>query len=425
MTMEKRRRLEAAKTIIIVCLTASAIFLGTRDGVLGGVPMPVVTDIIEWFSHRELASEVTEEPETHTAVLPLYAVITDENGGHCGIKYNSSELRAMYDKIGNLFGEALGSARHPELVSETELQAALSGESIFFDYVNPAYVSVISSWLGTEVSEDISVYTARRLCVAAQGGNVMLYIKDAHTGAVYRADTAIIYRSLQARIREYTPNSAVFGFELEDILGNGDLYQFLLPETVGYETVIKSSPLKENGGNVDAVLQYFDVSSYVNSRYTENDGTIVFVESDHTLRLNINNGTVILRRSKAGSGETGITAAIDMACGVVNDTVAKYSGDAIVCMSGVTQSENGYTVNFKYYINSSEITGSEFGAARAVIDGGEISELYLYFGSWTLSGRTVELLPEILAAAAAGDGELAIVYSDTADGEQMPEWIVR
>jgi len=181
--MNNTRRVEWAKTALIVLLVASALFLGWQTRLFNDMlrAMPI-------FGRATEFAVGLPEPAV-AAARPLVIVITDEYGGRYGIRYDTARRNTVYNATSGILGEAIGSKSESVEISEAEWRKALSGPGVYFEYIRPVMLSVLDVWFGARMQyyfEDVSL---RRIFVAFGEDTNRLYFEDYYTGRFFGADT--------------------------------------------------------------------------------------------------------------------------------------------------------------------------------------------------------------------------------------------
>jgi hypothetical protein len=166
-----RRRLDRIKNVLIVLLSASALFLMSRTDYFGFIRLSPawLFSAIGYFQDGGAAAEVSEEGEAAgltDVCIPMAMAVTSANGGHCGVRYDGEALQECFGRFSASLGGALGSSGEPAAVTEQAFKKALSGEGVFFDYTEALPLHVLAEWLGTAMDSEAGLQTARRLCLA-------------------------------------------------------------------------------------------------------------------------------------------------------------------------------------------------------------------------------------------------------------------
>lgn len=419
--------IEKIKIAVIVLLVASAIFLGWESRLFGNASNQL-GNVSELFGALAPTtdSEVAdaEDQKISSASLPVSIAVTDETGGHYGVKYDLNEIKTLYDnKLVLLFGEALGSAQEPYAISEFEWQNALLSNGVYFEYLSPVKLAVLDGWYGTEITGDWANEFVRRLCVTFNNGVSRLCFLDESTGEFYAADISA-KDSVTGLAEAYGINSALFAFELGIASNTAARYTLLLPQSQAHPIMEVSNPLINDKAVSDA-LEGMGISEHELSTYPQSDGTQVFVGKDFTLSVSLD-GTILFNNTDSehiGQNDMDESAAIELARHAIANSIARFCGDAVVYFDSIRELEDGrYQVFFNYIAAGAVINMDSLDKAAVVtIQNGAIEEMTLRFRQYLASSETVMLPPEIQTAAAA-KGAFVLSYSDTGSGNLMPFW---
>lgn len=444
----KKRIIEWLKSLIIALLAVNAVFLMGKTGLFSEFieSSEPLSRIVQWVGSLSRGKIFIDNGSADItlgeAARPLCIAVTKDGGmGRYGVKYDTALIDEIYGKIGLLLGEALGSSGIPEAISESGWQSALMNPGVYFDFVNPLPLSVLSAWLGTEITHGGTEHSARRFCLSenGEGGMDLYYISESDGDKTfYRCQTALTYSGIAARVEDYSPNGSAFIFELGALLNSADAYTLILQDSAAKAFVSASNPIGSLT-SVDTLLTGFDLSPYIVSGYSEPDGTLVFVENDCNLRLGTD-GTVVYKRTasessrllvEAAGNTASLTEIIECARKLVSDTMGTVSGQAVIYLTEHSYSDGVYTLNFSFYIGGAQINLSGgTPAATIIISGGGVAEARLRFRTYSALPDTKMLLPELQAASIIAStnpgGDLTLNYTDTG-GEAVldPYWSVR
>lgn len=426
--MSKRnRKLEWLKNILIILLLVSALLLGWSSRILGNGAVRFVPALSDLYSRLTAGANGggSSSDKPAEASRPIAILITNGQGAHFGAKYDTKDLSDIYGRTGSLFGEALSLPGEPAETDEADWRAALKSAGVYYEYLSPIKLSVLCAWFGAQADGSWGNMTARRMCFTdgTEGGR--LYFQDAGTGLFYKAETEQL-DSMEGLADSYGTNSAVFAFEVSGVELK-DPYMLLMTDAVLHPELEAVNPLSNDSVRSQA-LAGLGVSEHLKP-YTDEDGTLVYVESDATVSLTVN-GTIVFRKSDkaAGSSAADEGKAVETAYRAVSGTIAKYCGadTSVVLDSVLLQNDGTWAARFVYMIAGGQVFLGQDGFAAQVIVGSEITEMELRFRSYsTVTGTEVPLLPEIQAAAAAAGGDFILSYTDEWSTVLDPLWAVR
>ncbi len=412
------------KNTVIVLLVISAVFFGWKSRLFGNstAKLSAVFDVLASINSEDENAALAMYTE---ASKPMCIVVTNAEGDHYGIKYNMSEIGALYDgKTVLAFSEAFSSAQEPEKVTVAEWETALTSSGIYYEYISPIKLSVLDGWYGTSLSGDWSSISVRRLCVATGEDDDRLYFIDEDTGEYYAADTEKNER-ITEMVESSSINSTRFAFELNDAFQPPECYTLVFLDDAGHPAVNVTNPLVDeellNNVLLDLGLYEPDQSSY-----PIEDGTY-YVGEGFMIRL-LADGTLYYHRTETETDDTVVmdeSDAVELAREQIAGTIAETCGvDADVYFDSIQQMQNGgYQIFFSYIISGGVVYLAADGYAAAVtVANGMVTEMELRFRSYSVSGET-KLLPEEQAAAAS-NGAYRLSYLDNGSDTRLePVWI--
>lgn len=427
-----KKNIERFKTVLIIMLIITTVFLGAESGVfneLFGLESGSVRDL---FMH--MSGSVNLPLATHTIIgrevketIPLFVSVTSAEGAHWATKYSADTLKEVYEKTGNTISEAIGSASGETEVNERQWRNALSSQGLFYDYLNPMSLSVISSWLGVDVSEEVGARVVRRLCVSSQNEGVYLYYKDEDNGKFFRCNTAVRVENLLLYAEEYLPNGSRFVFEMDEKYAGCDPYSIVVIEQAK-PTVLKSENPIGSSVAVEDIVSIFGINPY--SKYEEADGTQVFIENDFSMRIG-GDGVVRFKNSGETVGISDLeyddmSEAISAVRNLILETMEKASGEAAVMLVSAESNNETFVIRFGYFVDSIPVYLYNDGwAAEFVLENGRLREAVLNFRKYSSIEETSAVLTCRYAAAAAQDGEEPLLcYVDEGSHNTSASWII-
>ncbi|MEG1789112.1 MAG: hypothetical protein RR230_00505 [Oscillospiraceae bacterium] len=410
----KKEAIETGKTLLIILLLISALLLCAATGVfesIGGVGGAFVDKVV---------GGAQESGGYTAAAVPFYVVVTPGKSAHCAVLYDDEATAAAYERFSPSLGEALGSSLRPKKVAQEEWEAALAGEGVYFDYINDQLMSVLAGWLGTSVSGEAGLHTARRICLSKSGDGVALYYYRVRADSgPYRCETKLNWTDISARVGEYLPNGARYNFELEESFPSVDDCAIIMPTQPRVPSVTALDSLQTSAQS-STLLAAFGMNDVLATSYREGDGALVWVEGDATLRLSAG-GTVVY----GGAGEHGQALspaeAVERVRALCASTIGKYCGEASIYLSSISHSNetDTYTMCFDYSVNGLPVMLPSGSAAEITVTGQAVTAATMRFRSYSSADIPEKPLPSLQAAAvveAKGGGEPMLCYMDNADG---------
>lgn len=416
------------ETAIIVLLFFSAVYLLFRA---------TAGDASSYFdrflsgSTDETVSDVTSSQDIIPS-CPFAIVLTGDDGGHSGAKYDHETKQRVFSLFSATLGEALGSFGEIGQISERDWLNALGRQSVFFDYLNPLPLGMLAAHLGSGLSAygdgDISV---RRFILGEQDGQLCLYFKDEESSVYYRAKTALNFSSLNLgqRINDLMLLPCGFAFQEEDagLLDPCFVFSGEEPAPVDLTAAVPLGP-----EDVYASLGSFHMNAGAASVYNEQDGLQVYVEGGKSIRVN-SSGFMLFTVTGtggipvSGSEEPSLAECVYAAGQLVRSTLGTFCGAAETGLIDIEPNDtgSGYMLNFGYYVNGVPVQLKDTGwCARIRVSGNYIVRAELYFRSYELKSSSLSPLPERQAVVLASKdgGEPLLVYDD---GEKIGwSWIL-
>jgi len=421
--MSKRRLVEWGKNLLILLLTASAVYLLTMT--------PLVQDsgLADLFSGQSGGDAVRNEVVLTAAAHPSRMAVVGESGRY-GVQYDQTAVDELFARMGPLLGEGLTTAKEPVSITESRWQDGLSQSGIYFDFDRSIPLSALGSWLRPE-GECALTGTARRILLTAdKEDEVWLYYQDGESGGFYSCVTGLSRElHLEPMVASVTGNDAQFAFERDD-LELVQPYTLITEVTVGAVCAV-SNPLELSGA--EAVILK-DLSFGSDSHIPISGGEAYL---DGSARLEIMDGGSVYfsdgQREKypvaALGDEATVAEMIEAAREIAEQTVGSRCGQARLYLESVRETEEGFLVRFGYRINGSAVWLYEEGwAAEFLICDGCVSDFTLHFRSYTSTGEKILLLPMdqaavILPGVTDVARELVIQYRDRGGMEISPGWV--
>ena len=260
----RRRRRNLIQNIAIALLSVSAVLLFAQLQLYN----LDLTEDQNYFQRLSGGLSSVSPTELREFPAPVRVVITDSYGryGSLGLTTNSDGFSALGLR------EALGSVQALSPATVDQFRSALSGTSIYFDFLNPLPLQVLAELIGVE-DTDWEQEIRCLLLSAEEDGSVQLYLWD---GADAVFTSAVPSTSLSAEtLTESVSQSGFAGvfFAFEDAEADaryGALFPLsILPAELPELPVLSaSSPLSDT----DQLLVSFGFNANTRERYTEKIG---------------------------------------------------------------------------------------------------------------------------------------------------------
>jgi len=425
MKRSKKRLIEAGKSLLIVLLACSALYLTARTQLGRGV-FARPSDSEDWQETTAAGSQA----ELARPVRMAATLSAGDEISRFGVQYDTAACDELFQHTARPLVEALSCAQPPQQVSRQTWQRALNtAPGVYYDLLGEVPLEVLSAWLGAEGSHLQG--TARRLILAAGGDGAELYYQE--EGAYYVCAVPMVTRGqLEETLSGLTGNRAQFAFESEQY-AQLDPDTLILPQTPELTAYAARNPLEgvgENTAVLNGQLAALTFSVDSNQIYMTS-GTQVIRSGNDTLRLD-EAGTLVYHALKGESARYRVPdrlpEQVEECRALAQSTVGSLCGEARLYLRSVRPAGQGLEVEFGYVLSGAQVQlGAEGYAAQFVIEAGQITQFTLCYRSYEAVPERALVLPELQAAAALqamglSGRELSLVYSDSGGEHLTPAW---
>lgn len=426
-TAPRHRRRGLIQNIAIALLSVSAVLLFTQLQ-LYNLDTPEDPHYLERLMGTLPSGSPTELREFP---VPVRVVLTDSYGryGSLGLTTNSDGFSALGLR------EALGSVQALTVSNTDGFRAALSGVSIYFDFLDPLPVPVVAGLIGVE-SSDLTGTVRGLLLSAGAGDSVRLYLWDGSDGVVWGTvpDAALSPGALEEAVSQSGFEGVSFAFD--DVAVDplyGQLFPLSILPTELPELPVLSASIPASDADRLMVSLGFNVNT--RDRYTESDGTQVITEAETNRSLHIHpDGEIVYRGGTesplviAAQEEAPTASEAALGAFILLQTLTEnITGDGTLYLLSVQQMGETTQLRYGYHIGGVPIRFSDGGcAAEVTLAGTAVTELSLRLRQYTASGESSLLLPlrQTLAIAAEQPGaELSLGYADTGGDTVSANWL--
>ena len=403
-------------TITLLAVSAVALFLQTQLYQLGA----------DKYGHLFAFSAVQADPadirQTEGLTAPVRVAVSGPYGRYASVTMHTDE--DAFSGMGRVLGEALDSAREMEECTEERFRTALIGTAVFYDFLNPLPLSILSDLTGMPATAQEK--DARGLAVAMDEGGVALFLWDGAEG-YSRCDTSVTPESLESQVNRFEMSSVRFAFEYAEA-------ETIMPYTLFLQDAPTLPVLKESilNAEVEDLLEALQFNPRTNYRYRESENTEVVVEGSRTLRIHTD-GSIsyrggeeeVLRIEAADTSP----AALAVGCDRLLDSLMAVAGGSQATMYLESCHQDGDTVTLVYEYELGGIPICMYNgesAAVVTLSGATVEELELRFRQYSATETTSVLLPVRQAAAIArqhGKDELFLGYVGGSVGTLSAEWL--
>lgn len=411
----KYRIVEIIKSIILIALTGSAVYLI----ILANAQTGVASAFLSFFSKSSEVSEIQAVKAT-AAVRPVKIAVMNDVGRY-GVMYDNAAMDSLYTSLGSLLGEALGTMGSSDEVQDSVLETVLTGNGIYFEYPAEVPLSALAEWLGT--GHDSGLCASVFILSLNEDTVTLYYIAE---GRAFAARTAVDAEAVLADIGQYRPNDLSFAFELAEQYPQFDNIQplTLVAGSVSLPVCNSEPPLPDGRNSVVSALGF---NPYTDASYTDSEGTELFVGNSSKLTI-MADGTVIFSNNSAAqqrftlqsaSGTEGEAEVIELVRSLLTDIGT--GGGAELMLTGYSADSGGYDITFDYFISGARVNISSGPAVTARIENGILTEFSVILRRYTIADKQEGLMPTVQAAVVV-EGVLSAEYSDKGQEQLKVGW---
>ena len=430
---KKRSKLDTLQNIAITVLAVTAVLLFLWTQLYTFAPDGGALDTL--FNGPTAAPDNSATMTSTELQAPVRVAVSGDKtyGRYASVTTTTAD--ESFAPLKTFLQEALGSARSFSASSETVFFTALDRPSVYYDFLEPLPLSVLSGLVDGTSGEEQRV--ARQLVLfAAEDDTVQLVLCDGD-GAYYQSQTAITGSDLTGVVNLFELGSGYFAFDYTVL---SDHYSRIAPTSLFLETLPQLPILSVSADLPDesSLLEELGFNPHTNSRYTEANGTEVVVEGDHSVRF-LPDGTIRYKGSDSETSEPELTVesvgdiptlqeAASGASDLLNRLLSSYPSDASLYLMNIQLSGSGTTLYFDYQSGGIPIRqASGAPAAEVQLNGRRVSSLNLLLRQYTAETDASLLLPmkQTIAIAARQEGkELLIGYTDNGSNTSSAAWLL-
>ncbi|MBR5809517.1 MAG: hypothetical protein IKY39_05420 [Clostridia bacterium] len=362
---------------------------------------------------------------------------------------SSPEFKGIYDVASDILKTAFKRpVRNISQVSSESWYSALTGKSIYISYPASYSAKNFAGLLGEGRTE--ATFKNFSDIVIEENGTV--YINDA--GTFYKIETsaqdisAIIENVLNADTEDQSVINYSFDLNFDKEFGSQKtILAPMIPiysDSVSAEVVYAENPvIKDDAFNqrtVNQILTAFSVNPNSTWRYTEADGTLVFVENTGILKISTN-GVLTFTASDTGiklpqqSSSSTYDNASQVALFV--DTVnLSINQNAEMSITSPLTEDNAETFTFDYNVDGIPVKYQGNSAVKVRVRNGyitEYSQILRRYNPQNYMGATplyIEALDNIIAKYQSSMNQINIkkmfpaYIDDLLGGEKSPDWYI-
>ena len=417
----RRKRRDLIQNIAIVVLSLSAVLLFAQSQIHN-----LISDQGMLTEHLSGTAPADSSAQQVPLTAPVRVAVTgvyDRYGA-----YLTTDAEDFSD-LGLLLKESLGSAGTLTPCRAEDFLSALSGTSVYYDFLSALPLSILSELVGGE--EDGAVYV-RQLVLSAESGSVRLYTWDGEDTFLTCPVPPISAEDLAEIANNCSFDVAAFAFdeaELDPEYSRIAPCSLLLSESPPLPVLTAANPLTSTG----QLLIDLGFNPSTKNRYSDSSGTEIIGETNRSLQIK-SNGDILYQSGgdpaveiDSSDDTPSLREAADGSAALLRKLLGDLSGEADLYLVSVERTGEITTLRFGYHINGVPIYYSDGGAAAEVtLTGTVVTELSLRFRQYTVSGGESLLLPlrQALAIAAASHqgAELSIGYADNG-ADVSAQWL--
>lgn len=427
MHQKRGSRRDMLQNIAITVLAVSAVLLFVQTQ---RYMLPTGNSLMGGLFQTGTETEAPVQSAAAPVSAPVRIAISGTYGRYGDIALSTDDADRFGRLLSPLLSEALGSAGTFSPCTQTEFLAALSRTSVYYDFLAPLPLSVLSVLAGMDTPADFDL-TARYAVISQQGESVDLLIWDGGDTCL-RCETSVKPSRLQDVVSSYELGNAAFAFDLAasdpsfEACAPCSLFLSPLPQ---YQELSAAPAVSDSS----SLLSALGFNPYANTRYTESNGTEVVMEGDQTLRLS-SDGT--LRYQSGGRAALSIADGTDDptreeiiqgAWKLLHTLTDGRLGSASLYLSEITESDGTIVVRFGLHADGTPIRFlDDSPAAELHLDGSAVTSLTVTLREYESTGESAALLPLKQAAAIAaldpGKG-LSIAYVDSGAANCTLSWL--
>ncbi len=405
----------AAIAALTVALVVQSGYLWSRVLDPDSTPKGTIAHaMVRWMSSHRAGDSDTIEP----AAYPVKMAVRQETGVY-GLQYSANNMQEMWRQTEDLWSAAFSSLTPLTATTIEAYREALQQPMLFAEFDGSVPLSLIAGWLGTEVPQNGEDCACGGLLISKEGNNsYRLYVRDAADGSIVSGRTDLSDAVFSSMAAAFTANDCTLAAET-DTMVSPDTLQFTQAQSFDAVT------FQPYSGSMLPLLDalQMDGQAAQETVYQVNDGTMVYVDGDATVRVTPN--SVLSYRS-----ETGIRAYEEnlresdarQRCAQLGHVLStallegmNSGGDAHL-IKAYEDKQQRYVTVFALHIDGVPVDNELGYFARYVFEDGEMVQADVVLRTCEVNGDVVAVMPETVVASSRGDSAalLSLRYTDTA-----------
>lgn len=352
--------------------------------------------------------------DTVTDAAHPVAISIRTGGGRCSIMWDFSRLDRTFSLFEPLLGQSLSATSGFNTVTLSQIQTALSAPSVYFRYGSRLPTELLASWVDAQIQADVP---ESEICIlSAQDETITVYLLGKELLA---AKTQLSSEELLELMDSFDPDGSMFAFEAGSSL---HALSLLPASTPAVPAATASNPCDSR--YIDALATALGFNPYGEGRYTDDQGTVLFSETNASLHITADGEiTYDAERAQFTAGSSKAEALAETArrlCDIVTESIP---GEGRLYLAEFTRSGQETVCRFEYLVSGIGVAMSR-PAATITFDGLSVRSAIFCVRSFTGSGKVTYPLPVTQAAAVLEEGShLELSYCINADNTLSAGWL--
>lgn len=452
---------ERMKSILLAMLVVSNFILGSKalsnkklwsDFGCNFFSDGFFSSVRQIFSHKQTVKANMESPQ-------MLIVNTGYQTSRLALTGADSEFEPLVSLLKEYLTDAFGHMQKFTQVNSDEFYAALLGKSVLMCYPVKYDAAFFAYLLGIGDADIAQSFGEIENIIVTADATVL--VEDSTTGRYYRMRTSRPQQQINLAIdahRDDSDNESVINYAADLGFDNafGSQRTVLSPNIPIYSNALslntvasENSLLRADGSINEAVLHeilaLFEMNPNILRRYTDAEGTVVFVENNSVLKISADG----ILEYVCHDGGVPVSGGVFSSSFAESSAAADFVGKINTCagcentmqpsedMTAELLGGNAFEIGFDYTVNGRRVLQENTDAAvRLKVETGYITYYRQVMRSYTVSEECAEVndyiyaLDEALAQYESQlDGieitNMELVYRDNgSEGEKLPDWNV-
>lgn len=382
---------ENLKTIILTLLIFSSVILSIQIWLVNPVwssKYSLSTFFSSWKKPKDDGLNINVTGAFNSVFSPRSFVLT-YNDGRIFFRTTEEEGSVLRNICNNSIKSAFESG-NAAFVTESDWQTMLKSNSVYADYSVPIRITALAEFLGCTATPDFQLSSFNQVVITFDQilTNTYISFRNSTTNQQIRIplENAQEIKNQYEIFSERTKENYSYAFEMNlDKRVNESAVQqkvlldsyILLPLDPVPMNVIRAENVAFTEDSIEKILELFSYNPKIARKFTESNGTMLFVDNRSTLKLNTQTGYIEYTASPnnglALPGD-GTLSSIASGCGKLLDNLYnlfEMDPNVTLFISSPLDSENSaeHTITFGYLFNGNTIQSETPGCAITVVNG--------------------------------------------------------